>query len=166
MSISCSISIIFGLALGFPGAEQGHPPEEGATLTTHQALSQELAAKDLAHVVHPLARPRQLAAMGPVIAVSAAGAEAVLSGGRTMIDGPAAMGCVNVGHGRREPIEAATRQLQTMEFCPLFGGNSSPPTIALAERLAQLTPGDLDRVFFVNGGSEANETAFKLARYY
>jgi putrescine aminotransferase len=135
-------------------------------LTTHQALGEDLAAKDLAHVVHPLARPQQLAALGPVVAVSAQGAEVVLSDGRTMIDGPAAMWCVNVGHGRRELIEAATRQMETMAFCPLFGGNSSPPAIALAEKLAQLTPGDLDHVFFVNGGSEANETAFKLARYY
>lgn len=135
-------------------------------LTTHQALGEDLATKDLAHVVHPLARPRQLAAMGPVVAVSAQGAEVVLSDGRTMIDGPAAMWCVNVGYGRRELIEAATRQMETMAFCPLFGGNSSPPTIELAEKLAQLTPGDLDHVFFVNGGSEANETAFKLARYY
>ena len=78
-------------------------------LTTHQALSEDLAAKDLAHVVHPLARPQQLAALGPVVAVSAQGAEVVLSDGRTMIDGPAAMWCVNVGHGRRELIEAATR---------------------------------------------------------
>lgn len=135
-------------------------------MATYDALNEDLGSKDLAHVVHPLARPRQLAALGPVVAVSAQGAEVVLSDGRTMIDGPAAMWCVNVGHGRRELIDAATRQLETMAFSPLFGGLSTPPAIALAEKLAQLTPGDLDHVFFVNGGSEANETAFKLARYY
>lgn len=135
-------------------------------MTMYDAHEEDLKAKDLAHVVHPLARPQQLAELGPVIAVSASGAEVTLSDGRVMIDGPAAMWCVNVGHGRPELIEAATKQMQTMEFAPLFGGMSSQPTIALAEKLAELAPGDLNHVFFVNGGSEANETAIKLARYY
>jgi len=133
---------------------------------TNSARDQALGARDLAHVVHPLARPRQLSELGPVVVVSGHGAEVTLSDGRTMIDGPAAMWCLNVGLGRRELIDAATRQLETLAFAPLFGGLSTPPTIELAEKLAELAPGDLDHVFFVNGGSEANETAMKLARYY
>lgn len=135
-------------------------------MTTNAFQDQTLKSRDLAYVVHPLARPQQLAALGPVVAVSAMGAEVTLSDGRTMIDGPAAMWCVNVGHGRRELIDAATQQLETLAFSPLFGGLSTPPTIALAEKLAELAPGDLNHVFFVNGGSEANETAMKFARYF
>ena len=135
-------------------------------MTAIQSTDEDLKRRDLAHVVHPLARPRQLAELGPIVAVSAEGAEVTLSDGRTMIDGPAAMWCVNVGHGRQELIDAATKQMQTLAMTPLFGGLSSPPTIALAEKLAELAPGDLDHVFFVSSGSEANETAIKLARYY
>jgi len=98
--------------------------------------------------------------------VSANGAEVTLSDGRTMIDGPAAMWCVNVGHGRRELIDAATRQMETLAMSPIFGGLSTPPVIALAAKLARLAPGDLNHVFFVNSGSEANETAIKFARYF
>jgi putrescine aminotransferase len=126
----------------------------------------EMKSLDLAHVVHPLSRHQQLAELGPVIAVSANGAEVTLSDGRTMIDGPAAMWCVNVGHGRRELIDAATRQMETLAMSPIFGGLSTPPVIALAAKLARLAPGDLNHVFFVNSGSEANETAIKLARYF
>src|SRR5713226_4980363 len=86
---------------------------ERCQVTTNAFQDQTLKSRDLAYVVHPLARPQQLAALGPVVAVSAMGAEVTLSDGRTMIDGPAAMWCVNVGHGRRELIDAATQQLET-----------------------------------------------------
>ena len=129
-------------------------------------LEKALQASDLAHVVHPLARHQRLAQQGPVVVVSGNGAEVTLSDGRTMIDVPAAMWCVNVGHGRRELIDAAVKQMEMIEFSPLFGGMSTPATIELAKKLAELAPGDLNHVFFVNGGSEANETALKFARYY
>jgi adenosylmethionine-8-amino-7-oxononanoate aminotransferase len=143
------------------------PSAEEENMVLHdEDLEQALQASDLAHVVHPLARPQRLAQQGPVVVVSGNGAEVTLSDGRTMIDVPAAMWCVNVGHGRRELIDAAVKQMETIEFSPLFGGMSTPATIALAEKLAELAPGDLNHVFFVNGGSEANETALKFARYY
>jgi 4-aminobutyrate--pyruvate transaminase len=127
---------------------------------------EELAQRDLAHIVHPLARHRQLKDSGPVVVVAGDGAEVTLDDGRTMIDGPAGMWCVVVGHGRTELIEAGAAQLQQLAFSPLFGGLTTEPAIELAARLAELAPGDLDHVFLVNGGSEANETAMKLARYY
>jgi putrescine aminotransferase len=135
-------------------------------MTVNDQNTADLQARDLAHVIHPLARPQQLSELKPIVAVSAQGAEVTLSDGRVLIDGPAAMWCVNVGYGRRELIDAATKQMETMAFSPLFGGMSSVPTIELAEKLASLAPGDLNRVFFVNGGSEANETAIKFARLH
>jgi 4-aminobutyrate--pyruvate transaminase len=130
------------------------------------AEAEALGSRDLAHVVHPLTRHRQLTETRPVVVVSGEGAEVTLSDGRKMIDGPSGMWCVNVGHGRRELIDAAQRQLEEIAFSPLFGGLSTPATIAFCERLTGLAPGDLDHVFLVNGGSEANETAFKFSRYY
>jgi putrescine---pyruvate transaminase len=134
-----------------------------ANLTTQV---EDLALRDLAHIVHPLARHRQLRNTKPVVVVAGEGAEVTLDDGRTMIDGPAGMWCVVLGHGRRELIEAGAAQLRQLAFSPLFGGLTTEPAIELGERLAALAPGDLDHVFLVNGGSEANETAMKLARYY
>jgi putrescine aminotransferase len=127
---------------------------------------EDLGQRDLAHIVHPLARHRQLQKTKPVVVVGGAGAEVTLDDGRTMLDGPSGMWCVSVGHGRTELIEAGTAQLRQLAFSPLFGGLTTQPAIELAERLTALAPGDLDHVFLVNGGSEANETAMKLARYY
>ena len=130
-------------------------------------MTDNYAQRDLAHLVHPLARIQQLREQeGPAVVVSGEGAEVVLSDGRRMIDGPAGMWCVNVGHGRRELLDAAVRQMKQIAFSPIFGAHSTPAAIEFCELLTSIAPGDLDHVFLVNGGSEANETAIKLARYH
>ncbi len=70
---------------------------------------------------------------------------------------------VQVGHGRTELAEAAYKQASELAFFPLWS-YAHPKAIELAERLASLTPGDLNRVFFTTGGGEAVESAWKLAR--
>jgi adenosylmethionine-8-amino-7-oxononanoate aminotransferase len=70
-----------------------------------------------------------------------------------------------VGHGREEIAEAAARQSKELAYFPLWS-YAHPRAIELAERLANLAPGDLNRVFFTTGGSEAVESAWKLARQY
>jgi putrescine---pyruvate transaminase len=130
-------------------------------------MTDNYAQRDLAHLIHPLARIQQLEEQGgPAVVVSGDGAEVVLSDGRRMIDGPAGMWCVNVGHGRRELLDAAVRQMEQIAFSPIFGAHSTPAAIEFCELLTSISPGDLDHVFLVNGGSEANETAIKLARYH
>lgn len=119
---------------------------------------------DLAHLVHPLTDHSQLAAAGPLVIVRGEGCELVAADGHRLIDGSAGLWTVNLGHGRQDLIEAATRQMSTLPYAATFGGVSSPPAIELAERIAGLAPAGLSGVFFVSGGSEANETAIKLAR--
>jgi hypothetical protein len=70
-----------------------------------------------------------------------------------------------LGHGRREIAVAAAEQMNTMAFFPLWT-YAHPKAIELAEKIASLAPGDLNRVFFTTGGAEANESAWKLARQY
>jgi beta-alanine--pyruvate transaminase len=85
--------------------------------------------------------------------------------GRQVLDGVAGLWCVNAGHGRREITEAVTRQLSQMDYAPPFQ-MGHPPAFELASRLVKLTPGDLDHVFFANSGSEAVDTALKIAIAY
>ncbi|GAB7048310.1 aspartate aminotransferase family protein [Catenuloplanes indicus JCM 9534] len=87
------------------------------------------------------------------------------SRGRRYLDGIAGLFTVNAGHGRTELAEAAAKQAAELAYFPLWGV-AHPTAIELSERIAGLAPGDLNRVFFTTGGSEAVETAWKLARAY
>jgi len=85
--------------------------------------------------------------------------------GKRYLDGLSGLFVVQVGHGRQELAEAAYKQANELAFFPLWS-YAHPQAVALAERLADLAPGDLNRVFFTTGGGEAVETAWKLARQY
>jgi putrescine---pyruvate transaminase len=122
------------------------------------------AGGDLAHLIHPLTDHSQLAETGPLVIVRGEGCELIAQDGQRLIDGFAGLWTVNLGHGRQDLIEAAVTQMQTLPYAATFGGVSSPPPIELAERIVDLAPPGLSGVFFVSGGSEANETAIKLAR--
>jgi taurine-pyruvate aminotransferase len=84
--------------------------------------------------------------------------------GRRYLDAMAGLWCVNVGYGRREIVEAVAAQMARMPYYPL--SQSHGPAAQLSARLASLLPKELNRVFFLNSGSEAVETALKMARQY
>lgn len=85
--------------------------------------------------------------------------------GREYIDGLAGLFVVQVGHGRTELAEIAAKQAAELAFFPLWS-YAHPRAVELADRLAALAPGDLNRVFFTTGGGEAVESAWKLAKQY
>jgi adenosylmethionine-8-amino-7-oxononanoate aminotransferase len=85
--------------------------------------------------------------------------------GRRILDGLSGLFVVQVGHGRRELAETAARQAEELAYFPIWG-YAHPSAIRLAERLASLAPGDLNRVFFTTGGGEAVESAWKVAKQY
>jgi adenosylmethionine-8-amino-7-oxononanoate aminotransferase len=85
--------------------------------------------------------------------------------GKRYLDGLSALFCVNAGHGRAELGEAAAAQAKELAFFTNWS-YAHPRAIELADRIAALTPGDLNRVFFTSGGSEAVESAWKLSRAY
>jgi adenosylmethionine-8-amino-7-oxononanoate aminotransferase len=85
--------------------------------------------------------------------------------GKSYLDALSGLFVVQVGHGRAELAEAAARQAGTLGFFPIWG-YATPTAIELAERLAHYAPGDLNRVFFTTGGTEAVETAWKVAKQY
>ncbi len=85
--------------------------------------------------------------------------------GNRYLDGLSGLFCVNAGPGRTEIGEAAARQVEELDFYVLWS-YAHPRAIELAARIATMTPGDLNRVFFTSGGSEAVESALKLSRNY
>jgi adenosylmethionine-8-amino-7-oxononanoate aminotransferase len=85
--------------------------------------------------------------------------------GKRYLDGLAGLFVSQIGHGRKEVAEAAARQAGELAYFPLWS-YANPRAIELAERLADLAPGDLNRVFFTTSGSEAVESAWKLAKQY
>jgi putrescine aminotransferase len=119
---------------------------------------------DLDHLIHPLTDHSRLPEDGPLVIARGEGCELVTEDGHRLIDGMAGLWSVNLGHDREDLVEVAARQLRQLPYAATFGGVSSPPAIELAEKIAELAPSGLSGVFFVSGGSEANETAIKLAR--
>lgn len=125
---------------------------------------QSYRAGDLAHLIHPLTDHSRLPEAGPLVIVEGDECELVTDEGRRLIDGCSGLWTVNLGHSRQDLVEAARGQLETLPYAATFAGVSSPPVVELSERIAALAPPGLGGVFFVSGGSEANETAIKLAR--
>jgi len=87
------------------------------------------------------------------------------SNGKKYLDGLAGLFATQVGHGRKEIASAAAKQAEQLAFFPIWS-YAHQPAIELAARIAELAPGDLNRVFFTSGGAEAVESAWKLVRQY
>jgi beta-alanine--pyruvate transaminase len=98
----------------------------------------------------------------PRMLVSADGMYYVDADGRQVLDGAAGLWCVNAGHNRRPIVEAIQQQVATLDYAPPFQ-MGHPKAFEAAESLAAMAPAGLDHVFFVNSGSEAVETALKIA---
>src|SRR5580700_2672639 len=123
----------------------------------------DLATADRQHQIHSLHHPVDMAE--PVIYVSGKGIVVRDIEGKEYIDGLSALWNVNVGHGRDELAAVAAEQMKTLAYFSGYAGSTNIPSITLAERLITLAP-QMAAVFFTSGGAEANESAFKTARYY
>ncbi len=134
-------------------------------LTNHPSTA-DMQASDARHHLHPFTDNPVINARGARVITRAEGVYVYDSEGNRMLDGMAGLWCCNIGYGRTELAEVAYRQMQELPFYNTFFMTSHPPVIALAEKLAELMPGDLNRVFFSSGGSDANDTNIRLVRHY
>ncbi len=140
------------------------PVHEDATMPDN--LTPVLQDLDRRHHLHPFTDARHLNAAGVRIISRAEGVHLVTSTGHRVLDGMAGLWCVNIGYGRRELADAAHAQLLELPYYNTFFQTSTQPATELAARLASVTPAGLDHVFFANSGSEANDTAAKMVRWY
>lgn len=103
---------------------------------------------------------------GPIIIERGDGCYLWDSEGNKYLDALAGLFVSAIGHGRSDLANAASKQAETMAYYPVWYSTAHRPAAELAAKLAELSPGDMDRVFFTSGGSEAVESAWKLARQY
>jgi len=121
---------------------------------------------DIAHVFHPQTNLAAHATSGPLVIASGEGVWLTDDTGKRYLDGMAGLWCAGLGYSESRLAEAAARQFAALPFSHSFASRSHEPGIRLAEELAALAPEGLSRAFFASSGSEANDTAIKLAWYY
>jgi len=136
------------------------------TLLANHLPTAELQAIDAAHHLHPFTHSNQLAEKGVRVITAANGVWLKDSEGEEVLDAMAGLWCVNIGYGRDELADAAARQMRELPFYNTFFQTTHVPVLMLAKKLAELAPGDLNHVFFANGGSDANDTNIRLVRTY
>ncbi|MFC4668000.1 aspartate aminotransferase family protein [Seohaeicola nanhaiensis] len=135
------------------------------TITNHLPTA-ELQRLDAAHHMHPFTTGDALNKKGARVITKAKGVYLTDSEGIEILDGMAGLWCVNIGYGREEMAEAAARQIRELTYYNTFFQTTHVPAIALAAKLAELAPGDLNHVFFAGSGSEANDTNLRMVRTY
>ena len=124
-----------------------------------------LAARDVETLVHPYINLASFRETGPLIIERAEGVHVYDTDGRRYIEGMAGLWCTALGYGNEELVETAAAQMRKLSFAHLFTGRSHDPAIELAERLKEIAPVPISKVFFCNSGSEANDTQVKLIWY-
>ena len=124
----------------------------------------ESQPNDLSQFWMPFTSNREFKA-APRLLVSAKGMYYKSHDGRDVLDGSAGLWCVNIGHGHPKVVEAIKAQTETLEYAPSFQF-SQPLAFDLAQKLAVITPDGMDRIFYTNSGSEAVDTALKIALAY
>jgi len=135
------------------------------TITNHLP-TKELQALDAAHHMHPFTAGGELADKGARIITRANGVYLHDSEGNEILDGKTGLWCVNIGYGRAELADVAAQQMKQLCYYNTFFQTTHVPAIALAQKIAELTPDKLNHIFFASSGSEANDTNIRLVRTY
>ena len=121
--------------------------------------------RDVQSVLHPYTNLMKHRESGPLILDRGQGCRVYDEQGKDYIEAMAGLWCTALGWGENELAETAAEQMRKLAFGHLFGGKSHEPAIALAEKLKEVAPFPVGKVFFANSGSEANDTQIKLYWY-
>lgn len=127
--------------------------------------SNSLRDADIASVLHPYTNLSAHPAKGPLVIAKGQGVRVFDESGKDYIEGMSGLWCTSLGFSEPRLAEAAKAQLDELPFYHLFNHKAHPAAIRLAERLIELAPVPMSKVFFANSGSEANDTAIKLVWY-
>jgi putrescine aminotransferase len=133
---------------------------------TGQRSTRDWQQQDHQHYLHPFTDHQELGRKGCRIITSADGVYITDSDGNRILDGMAGLWCVNLGYGRQDLVDAATRQMQQLPYYNSFFQTTHPPAIELTELLGEVSPPQFQQAFLTGSGSEANDTVIKLLRRY
>src|SRR6478735_9483942 len=146
--------------------QHGRRPAMSAPVDSPVSEADQLKAEALAHSFFPIVSQEELRQSGPRIYLEGEGARLFDVDGKSYLDLMSGQTRANsLGYGNHEIARAVYEQLATLHYVGTRS-NIAEPTIHLATNIARHTPGTLDRIFFVSGGSEAVESALKIARQY
>ena len=129
-------------------------------------LGNSPASRDIAYVLHGYTDHEVHKEQGPHILQGGKGIYVYDDTGKEFIEGMAGLWCTSLGYGEERLVEVATEQLRKLAYTHLFAGKSHDPAIDLAERLVEMAPVPMSKVFFNNSGSEGNDTVVKMVWYY
>jgi len=124
-----------------------------------------LAVRDIETLVHPYTNLAAHRETGPLVLESGKGVYVYDSHGKEYIEGMAGLWCTALGYSNQELIDTATEQMKKLPFTHIFGGRSHDPAIELAERLKEIAPVPISKVFYGASGSDANDTQVKIVWY-
>jgi 4-aminobutyrate---pyruvate transaminase len=130
------------------------------------AMLTNLQTRDVETLIHPYTNLDAHRTVGPLVLEQAKGIYVYDVDGKPYIEGMAGLWCASLGYGNEELVEAATSQMRKLSFTHIFSGRSHDPAIELAERLKEIAPMPVSKVFFGCSGSDANDTQVKLMWYY
>ncbi|WAE62058.1 aspartate aminotransferase family protein [Stutzerimonas sp. R40042] len=133
-------------------------------MSDSQTLHWQALSRD--HHLPPFTDYKALNAKGTRIITRGEGVYLWDSEGHKILDAMAGLWCVNLGYGREELVEAATRQMRELPYYNLFFQTAHPPAVALAKAIADIAPAGMNHVFFTGSGSEANDTVLRMVRHY
>ncbi|MEE8505211.1 MAG: aminotransferase, partial [Kiloniellales bacterium] len=123
-------------------------------------------ARDIASHLHPYTNARKHEEIGPLIISEGKGVYVYDNEGREYIEGLAGLWCTSLGFGEERLIKAATDQMRKLSYYHGFAHKTPEPVVDLAEKLLEIAPVKMSKVFFANSGSEANDTVIKLVWFY
>ncbi len=132
----------------------------------NRSQTQAWQETDSQHHLHPFTTHPELRATGPRVITQGEGVYIYDSTGHKMLDGMSGLWCVQLGYGNKALVEAGAEALAKLPYYNTFFQPTNPYVTDLAELVTTLTPPGLDEMVFANSGSEANDTAVKLIRYY
>jgi 4-aminobutyrate---pyruvate transaminase len=121
--------------------------------------------RDMNALMHPFTNVRMLEENGPLIIERGEGIRVYDTQGRDYIEGMAGLWSTSLGWGDDELVETAAREMKKLSYGHVFAGKSHEPAVALAEKLKEISPFPVGKVFFACSGSEANDTQIKFAWY-
>lgn len=124
-----------------------------------------IEARDAAYHLHPYTNARKMEAEGSLILEEGEGIYVTDNTGKRYIEGLSGLWSVAVGFGEQRLVDAATEQLKKLPYYHTFAQKSHTPSVELAEKLIDMAPVPMSKVFFTNSGSEANDTVVKLIWY-